>query len=53
MGLFDEWNLTRRGLPISSEIAPGVGSVDWLFREYKQSKAYSEKVGKRSQKSYE
>jgi hypothetical protein len=52
-GLFDEWDKTRRGLPVSSEAAPAIGSVDWLFREYKQSKAYTEKVGKRSHKSYE
>jgi hypothetical protein len=52
-GLFDEWDQVRRGLPISSETAPSIGSVDWLFREYKQSKAYTEKVGKRSHKSYE
>jgi hypothetical protein len=52
-GLFDEWNDSRRGLPIASEAAPAVGSVDWLFREYKKSKAYTEKVGKRSHKSYE
>jgi hypothetical protein len=52
-GLFDEWNDVRHGLPIESEKAPAIGSVDWLFREYKQSKAYTEKVGKRSHKSYE
>lgn len=52
-GLFDEWNDIRRGLPVLSEAAPAIGSVDWLFREYKQSKAYTEKVGKRSHKSYE
>lgn len=52
-GLFDEWNSARRGLPVESEAAPAIGSIDWLFREYKQSKAYTEKVGKRSHKSYE
>jgi hypothetical protein len=52
-GLFDEWDQARRGLPVSSEAAPSIGSVDWLFREYKQSKAYIEKVGKRSHRSYE
>jgi hypothetical protein len=51
--LFDEWNLARRGLPIPSDAAPAIGSVDWLFREFKQAKAYTEKVGKRSRKSYE
>jgi hypothetical protein len=52
-GLFDEWNDARRGLPIWSEAAQAIGSVDWLFGTYKQSKAYTEKVGKRSHKSYE
>ena len=52
-GLFDEWDLTRRGMPVSSEAAPRIGSIDWLFREYKQSKAYTEKVGIRSRPGYE
>jgi hypothetical protein len=52
-GLFDEWNDARRGLPISSEAAPRIGTVDWLFREYKISKAYTEKVAPVSRKGYE
>jgi hypothetical protein len=52
-GLFDEWDQIRRGLPVSSEAAPSIGSVDWLFRGYKQAKAYTEKVSNRSRKSYE
>jgi hypothetical protein len=52
-GLFNEWDHGRRGLPISSESAPAIGSVDWLFREYKQSKAFTEKVAVRSRKNYE
>lgn len=52
-GLFDEWDLSRRGMPISSEAAPAIGSIDWLFREYRQSKAYTEKVGIRSRTGYE
>lgn len=52
-GLFNEWELSRRGMPVATEAAPPIGSVDWLFREYKQSKAYTEKVGKRSRNSYE
>jgi hypothetical protein len=51
--LFDEWDQLRRGLPVSSVAAPAIGSVDWLFRQYKQSKAYTEKVGVRSRTSYE
>jgi hypothetical protein len=52
-GLFDEWDQSRRGLPVSSQAAPAIGSVDWLFREYKQSKAFTEKVAVRSRKNYE
>jgi hypothetical protein len=51
--LFDDWNTLRKG----GEIAPGraatYGTVDWLFREYKQSKAYLEKVAPRSRPDYE
>jgi hypothetical protein len=52
-GLFDEWNDARKGLPVSGIEAPRIGTVDWLFREYKQSKAYLEKVAVRSRKNYE
>jgi hypothetical protein len=52
-GLFDEWDDARRGLPVSGIEAPRIGTVDWLFREYRQSKAYTEKVAVRSRKNYE
>ena len=52
-GLFDEWEGSRKGLPVASESMPVIGSVDWLFREYKQSKAFTEKVAVRSRKNYE
>ncbi len=52
-GLFDEWQQARRGEPISAAAAPKIGSVDWLFREYKQSLAYTKKVAVRSRKDYE
>jgi hypothetical protein len=52
-GLFDEWDNARKGMPISGEAAPRIGTVDWLFREYRQSKAYTEKVAVRSRKNYE
>src|SRR5258708_6219685 len=32
-GLFDEWDATRRGLPVTGVSAPSIGSVDWLFVE--------------------
>jgi hypothetical protein len=52
-GLFDEWNDARKGVPISSEAAPRIGTIDWLFREYRQSRAYLEKVRPRSRRNYE
>ncbi len=41
----------RAGEPIES--IARYGTVDWLFREYKSSKAYLEKVSKRSRADYE
>lgn len=52
-GLIDEWDERQKGLPVSSVFAPRIGTVDWLFREYKQSKAYLEKVSRRSRVNYE
>jgi integrase len=52
-GLFDEWDTTRKGLPVTGVQAPKIGTVDWLFREYKQTKAYLEKVDERSRSDYE
>jgi hypothetical protein len=49
--LFDEWKATRDGHPV-----PGLvkfGTVDWLFREYKSSQAYLERVSTRSRPDYE
>ena len=50
-GLFDEGRAIRAGEPIAS--IARYGTVDWLFREYKSSKAYLEKVSKRSRPDYE
>ena len=36
-GLFDEWDHKRKGQPTETAAAPKIGTVDWLFREYKQS----------------
>ena len=33
--------------------APRIGTIDWLFREYRQSRAYLEKVKPRSRRNYE
>jgi hypothetical protein len=50
---FEEWDLARRGQPVTGERSVRYGTVDWLFREYKQSKAYLEKVAPRSRPDYE
>ncbi len=52
-GLVDEWLTARKGTLVIGEAAPRYGSVDWLFREYRASKAYREKVAVNSRKSYE
>ena len=52
-GLFDEWDQSRRGMPVAVPSSPRVGSVDWLLREYKQTKAFTEKVAPRSRRDYE
>jgi hypothetical protein len=49
--LFDEWKQARSGEPVEGLVR--FGSVDWLFREYKQTKAYLEKVSERSRHDYE
>jgi hypothetical protein len=36
--------LQRKGLPITVPAMPRYGTVDWLFREFKLTKAYLEKV---------
>lgn len=49
--LFDEWLKTKCGEPL-----PGLaryGSVDWLFREFKASIRFREKVSERSRPDYE
>ncbi len=48
---FDEWKKRKQGLPIETSVR--VGSVDWLFKTYKASKAYLEKVSERSRIDYE
>ncbi len=50
-GLFDEWLRAKSGEPLPNVVRHG--TVDWLFREYKQTKAYLEKVSERSRPDYE
>jgi hypothetical protein len=51
--LFDEWNNQRKGEPIEQGKIARYGTVDWLFRQYKTEKAYTEKVSLRSRPDYE
>jgi hypothetical protein len=51
--LFDEWNDQRTGEPIEQEKIARYGTIDWLFRQYKTEKAYTEKVSPRSRPDYE
>jgi hypothetical protein len=48
---FDEWQLVSAGVALESPIQ--IGTVDWLFRTYKTTKAYLEKVSPRSRIDYE
>jgi hypothetical protein len=51
--LFDEWNNQRKGEPIEQAKIARYGTIDWLFRQYKTEKAYTEKVSPRSRPDYE
>jgi hypothetical protein len=51
--LFDEWNDRRKGEPIEQAKIARYGTIDWLFRQYKAEKAYTEKVSPRSRPDYE
>lgn len=48
---FDEWYAIAAGIPIEEPVR--IGTVDWLFREYKKSAAYLAKVAPRSRGDYE
>ena len=50
-GLFDEWWKIKNGEPVES--VSRYGTVDWLFREYKSSKRYRERVSQRTRQDYE
>ena len=50
--LFNEWRASRAGEPIEQQLIT-FGTIDWLFAEYKKTKAYLEKVSKRSRPDYE
>jgi hypothetical protein len=49
--LFEEWRAKCNGEPVTGIVK--FGTVDWLFREYKSSQAYLERVSERSRPDYE
>jgi len=50
-GLFDEWWKAKNGELVES--VSRYGTVDWLFREYKSSQRYRERVSQRTRQDYE
>jgi hypothetical protein len=50
--LFDEWRAKRAGKPVDQKLVT-TGTVDWLFRKYKATKAYQQKVAPQSRPDYE
>jgi hypothetical protein len=49
--LFDEWRAARDGEPIVGQVK--IGTVSWLFQEYKRSKDYDERVRERTRPDYD
>jgi hypothetical protein len=49
--LFNEWLKVKAGEPLES--IARFGTVDWLFREFKASKRYRERVSQRTRPDYE
>jgi hypothetical protein len=47
-GLFDDWDRARLGEPPKPKTDLRVGTVDWLFRTYKGSNDWKERVSKRT-----
>ena len=50
-GLFDEWWKIKNGELVES--IARYGTVDWLFRAYKSSKRYRDRVSQRTRQDYE
>jgi hypothetical protein len=48
---FNEWRASRDGDPLAGRLM--IGSVAWLFQEYKRSKAFSERVSVRTRPDYD
>lgn len=51
--LFDEWDRIRLGEPVAKPIDGKVGTVDWLFRTYRTSNDWKERVSARTGPDHE
>jgi integrase len=51
--LFDEWDRIRLGEPVAAPIDGKIGTVDWLFRAYKASNDWEERVSARTAPDHE
>jgi hypothetical protein len=52
-GLFDDWDLIRRGEPPKPKEELPIGTVDWLFKTYRASNDWKEKVSARTAPDHE
>ncbi|WP_407146308.1 hypothetical protein [Bradyrhizobium sp. ORS 86] len=52
-GLFDDWDRMRLGEPPKPKTEVRVGTVDWLFKTYKASNDWKERVSVRTAGDYE
>lgn len=52
-GLFDDWDQIRLGEPPKPKIEIRIGTVDWLFRTYKTSIDWKNRVSARTAPDYE
>lgn len=52
-GLFDDWDAERLGEPAAAQVPERTGTVDWLFRIYRGSQAWIEKVSARTAPDHE
>jgi hypothetical protein len=52
-GLFDDWDRARLGEPPQPKLEVKVGTVDWLFKTYKGSNDWKERVSARTAPDHE
>jgi hypothetical protein len=52
-GLFDDWDRARLGEPPKPKVEERIGTVDWLFKAYKGSNDWKERVSERTAPDHE